>query len=110
MFRDHRALKGSAEGICRGHSCQSETHLHFAAGEAPSAFSPQPVEGDGVKLALVEVDHGQLAGLVLGGLGGTQGKLKLIPRKEIIVSQKENIQPSRNTFCLLITVQACWSQ
>lgn len=37
------------------------------------------MESDGVKLALVQVDHRQLVGFVRGSQGSSQGELELIP-------------------------------
>lgn len=54
------------------------THLDFGGIEADTAV--HSVESDGVELALVQVDHGQLIGLVRWSQGSSQGKLELIPK------------------------------
>lgn len=53
------------------------THFDFAVGEAGTAV--HSLESDGVELSLVQVDHGQVAGLVSRSQGGAQGKLELTP-------------------------------
>lgn len=52
------------------------THLDFGGREAGAVHS---LESDGVELALVQVDHGQLTGLVRRSQGSSQGKLELTP-------------------------------
>lgn len=52
------------------------THLDFGGCEAAAVH---PLESDGVELALVQVDHGQLTGLVRSSQRGSQGELELIP-------------------------------
>lgn len=53
------------------------THLDFGGAGAGAAV--HAIQSDGVELALVQVDHRQLIGLVRRGHWGSQGKLKLIP-------------------------------
>lgn len=53
------------------------THLDFGGSDASAAV--HSLESDGVELSLVQVDHGQLAGLVRGSWGRSQGELELIP-------------------------------
>lgn len=53
------------------------THLDFGGVEAGSVV--HPVESNRVELALVQVDHGQLVGLVRRSQGSSEGKLELIP-------------------------------
>lgn len=53
------------------------THLDFGGSEAGTAV--HSLESDGVELALVQVDHGKLTGLVRRSQGSSQGKLELIP-------------------------------
>lgn len=53
------------------------THLYFGGSDASRAV--HSLEGDGVELSLVQVDHGQLAGLVWGSWGSSQGELELTP-------------------------------
>lgn len=53
------------------------THLDFSGSEASTAV--HSLESDGVKLALVQVDHGQLTGLVRRSQRSSKGKLELTP-------------------------------
>ena len=53
------------------------THFDFGAAEVGAAV--QAMQSDGVELALVQVDQGQLVGLVRGSQWGSQGKLELCP-------------------------------
>lgn len=46
------------------------THLDFSGSVAGPAVDP--LEGDGVELALVQVDHGQLTGLAGRSQGSSQ--------------------------------------
>ena len=53
------------------------THLDF--GGINTGVAVHSMESDGVKLALVQVDHGQLIGLVRRSHGSSQGELELVP-------------------------------
>lgn len=53
------------------------TYLDFCDVGANTAV--HSMESDGVKLALVQVDHRQLVGLVRGSQRSSQGELELIP-------------------------------
>lgn len=53
------------------------THLDFRGGEAGAAV--HSLQSDGVELAFVQVNHGQLTGLVGRSHRSSQGKLELIP-------------------------------
>lgn len=53
------------------------THFDFGGSEAGTAV--HSLESDGVELSLVQVDHGQLTGLVRGSRGSSQGKLEVVP-------------------------------
>lgn len=53
------------------------THLDFGGIEAGAAV--HSVEDDGVELTLVQVDHGQLIGLVRRRHRSSKGKLELTP-------------------------------
>lgn len=52
------------------------THLDFGGSETGTAV--HSLKSDGVELAFVQVHHGQLAGLVMGSGGSSEGKLELI--------------------------------
>lgn len=53
------------------------SHLDFGGIEAGTVV--HSLESDGVELALVQVDHGQLIGLICRSKGSSQGKLKVTP-------------------------------
>lgn len=53
------------------------THLDFGGSEAGTAV--HSLEGDGVELALVQIDHGQLSGFVRCSRGSSQWKLEFTP-------------------------------
>lgn len=53
------------------------THPDFGGSEAGTAV--HPVECDGVKLALVQIHHRQLTGLVNRSCGSAEGKLEVAP-------------------------------
>lgn len=56
-------------------------YFYFAAWHPGIAVDP--LQCNWVKLALVEVDHGDFCRLVLGSLWGTENKLEIIPVKNI---------------------------
>lgn len=53
------------------------THLDF--GGTNACVAVHSMESDGVKLSLVQVDHGKLIGLVRRSQGSSQGELELVP-------------------------------
>lgn len=57
--------------------CATMTHLDFGGCDAGAAV--HSLQGDRVELALVQVDHGQLAGLVGRRQRSSKGELELIP-------------------------------
>lgn len=59
------------------HVPRNQPYLDFADVGANAAV--HSVEGDGVELALIQVDHWQLVGLVRGSQRSSQGKLELVP-------------------------------
>lgn len=75
---EHPMDRGNVPGWCH----QSSTHLDFVGDQ--TVWAVHPLKGDGVELALVEVNHGQLGRLVLDGLRGSQNELESVPgdRKE----------------------------
>lgn len=53
------------------------THLDFSG--TNTCVAVHSMESDGVKLSLVQVDHGQLIGLIRRSQGSSQGELEIVP-------------------------------
>lgn len=57
--------------------CVTMAHLDFGGSNAGAAF--HPMESDGVELSLVQIHHGELAGLVRRSCRSPKRKLELTP-------------------------------